>query len=69
MQKLVATNIEETTFASLKLRVKALHRDVSKHLRALIEEDLENTAIADMLDKAADHEEEPRSIKDATRKG
>ena len=69
MQKLVATNIEETTLASLKLRVKALHRDVSKHLRALIEEDLEAAAIAELLEQSAPHDEEPGNIHDATAKG
>jgi len=58
MQKLIATHVEETTLASLKLRVKALHRDVSKHLRALIEDDLEAAAIAYKIDNDAPIDEE-----------
>jgi len=58
MQKLIATNVELTTYYALKLRVQALHRDVSKHLRALIEDDLEAAAIADKIDNDAPIDEE-----------
>ena len=39
---LIAVIVNETTRDALRSRAYAMHRDVSKHLRALIEADLRN---------------------------